>query len=198
MKMAQVSRMNPLFDTGPVVVQTTSQPLCQSNGQGVFFPEFVETEQARADGEGINKTAAGSLGEILFDLWCLANRIPVFQPVANQTKEDRVIKLGGRYVSVQIKSGGMGNNGPKTVFSLWAGIPYKAAVGKAPKRRPESSDADLLFCIGMDYSRPCLDKSFAHVRAWSDNLPQSLSLPNGVGWPPVSHVEAVLAGEGRN
>ena len=195
-KVAEVSRMNPLFDTRPVVVQTTSQSLCQSNGQGFLFPDYIPTESSETN--GLSKAASGSIGETLFDLWCMARGIPVYTAIANQTKEDRIIKMDGRFLAVQIKSGRMGNNGRTTVFSLWAGIPYKAAIGKGPKRPPKDEDADLLFCIGVDYTNPGIHNSFAHVRKWSSNLPQSLSLPNGVGWPEPSDIAALLSGVCNN
>jgi hypothetical protein len=128
----------------------------------------------------------------------MARGIPVYTAIANQTKEDRIIKMDGRFLAVQIKSGRMGNSGRTTVFSLWSGNPYKAAVGKAPKRPPKDEDADLLFCIGLDYTSPGIYNSFAHVRKWSSNLPQSLSLPNGVGWPEPPDIAALLSGVCNN
>jgi hypothetical protein len=168
-----------------------SDELCQRPGQGVLFPEFMPVED---DGEKplLGKVEKGSIAELLFDLWCLGQGVAVFAPQSAQGKEDRVIKLNGRFLGVQIKSGGMGNAGRNTCFSIWAGHPYSAANGGPSKRRPQLADADILVCIGLSYSNPSIESSFAHVRPWSESLPQALNFPNGTGWPSASDIALML------
>lgn len=170
-----------------------SDESCQRPGQGVLFPEFLPVEDEDPIESQLNLAARGSIAESLFDLWCMGKGVAVFRPCANQGKEDRIIQVNSRYLAVQIKSGGMGNSGKSTVFSIWAGNPYAAANGKPGKRRPKDDDAHLLVCIGLDYSNPSIETSFAFARPWSSSLPQTISVPNGKGWLSVRDLEAVVA-----
>jgi hypothetical protein len=129
------------------------------------------------------------MGELLFDLWCMGQGIAVFQPKSNQTKEDRIIRLGGRYVAVQIKSGRVGNarNG-STIFTIWAGNPH---TGK--KRKPCDTDADVLVMVGMDYAQPSLHNSFGVFVPWSGDLQSSIVIGGPVGvWPTLQDVEQMF------
>lgn len=174
-------------------MQTTSESLCQCGpiaAQTVLFPEYEDTDQ-QPQTAGLSKTERGSIAERLFDLWCLGNSISIYQAIGNQTKEDRLIKVNGKYIAVQIKSGSVGNAGRgKTCFSLWAGNPW---TGK--KKQPTNADADLMVCIGMDYSLPCLSTSFAVFMPYSSDLPQSIQFAGPVGiWPGVPQLQAAIDG----
>ena len=166
--------------------------LCQRSFNGVLFPEFFPVED-EASRPSLSKCESGAIAELLFDLWCLGVGIPVFEPKTNQGKEDRVIRIGGKLFSVQVKSGRMGNVGKSTAMSLWPGRPYSAANGGPCKAQISDDDADILFCIGLDYNRPSIETSFGHARLWSGSLPQSISFPNGTGWPTLADMLAVLA-----
>lgn len=172
-------------------MQTTTESLCQCGpiaAQTVLFPEYEDTDhQARADGPTL--ADKGAMGELLFDLWCMGQGVSVYQPKSNQTKEDRIIRIGSRYLSVQIKGGRVGNAGNgTTTFSIWAGNPH---TGK--KRKPSDSDADLLVMVGMDYTQPSLHNSFGVFVPWSSDLQQSISIGGPVGvWPTRQDIERMI------
>jgi hypothetical protein len=150
-----------------------------------LFPEYEDTEhQPQTDGPSLSDK--GAMGELLFDLWCMGQGIAVYQPKSNQTKDDRVIRLGDRYLAVQIKGGRVGNAGNgSTTFSIWSGNPYS---GK--KRKPSDADADLLVMVGMDYSQPSLHNSFGVFVPWSGDLAQSITIGGPVGiWPNKEDVQ---------
>ncbi len=129
------------------------------------------------------------MGELLFDLWCMGQGIAVYQPKSNQTKEDRVIRIGDKYLAVQIK-GGRVNNSKRgyTIFTVWAGSPH---TGK--KRKPQDGEADLLVMVGMDYNAPSLHNSFGVFVPWSQDLPVSVSIGGPVGvWPTRQDVERMV------
>jgi hypothetical protein len=153
-----------------------------------LFPEYEDTDQQQQS-SGPTLADKGAMGELLFDLWCMGQGIAVYQPKSNQTKEDRIIRLGGRYVAVQIKGGRVGNAGNgTTTFSIWSGNPY---TGK--KRKPSDSDADLLVMVGMDYALPSLHNSFGVFVPWSSELPQSINIGGPVGvWPTLQDVDQVF------
>jgi hypothetical protein len=154
-----------------------------------LFPDHEDTEQ-QPKTDGPTLADKGAMGELLFDLWCMGQGIAVYQPKSNQTKEDRVIRLGERYFAVQIKGGRVGNAGNgSTTFSIWSGNPYS---GK--KRKPSDTDADLLVMVGLDYSQPSLHNSFGVFVPWSAELHQSISIGRGpVGaWPTREDVERML------
>jgi hypothetical protein len=150
-----------------------------------LFPDYEDTEhQPQTDGPSLSDK--GAMGELLFDLWCMGQGIAVYQPKSNQTKDDRVIRLGDRYLAVQIKGGRVGNAGNgSTTFSIWSGNPYS---GK--KRKPSDADADLLVMVGMDYSQPSLHNSFGVFVPWSGDLAQSITIGGPVGiWPNKEDVQ---------
>jgi hypothetical protein len=172
-------------------VQTTPSLLCQSGhfaAQTVLFPEYEDAEQQQQT-NGLSLADKGAMGELLFDLWCMGQGIAVYQPKSNQTKEDRVIRIGSKYLAVQIKGGRVGNarNG-STAFTIWCGNPH---TGK--KRKPMDGDADLLVMVGMDYSNPSLHNSFGVFVPWSSDLPQSINIRGPVAvWPCKNDVERML------
>ena len=153
-----------------------------------MFPEYEDTDKQQQSA-GPTLADKGAMGELLFDLWCMGQGIAVYQPKSNQTKEDRIIRLGGRYIAAQIKSGRVGNakNG-STIFTIWAGNPH---TGK--KRKPCDSDADLLVMVGMDYTQPSLHNSFGVFVPWSGDLQSSIAIGGPIGvWPTQQDVERMF------
>jgi hypothetical protein len=179
------------FDTRRVLCKQ-HQSHCVNAGlsprkQSCFLSMRTQTSNPNQQVQHLQTKAQWANCSLTFGAWAKASRF--FQPKSNQTKEDRIIRLGGRYVAVQIKSGRVGNarNG-STIFTIWAGNPH---TGK--KRKPCDTDADVLVMVGMDYAQPSLHNSFGVFVPWSGDLQSSIVIGGPVGvWPTLQDVEQMF------